>query len=106
MDCDCCNARAPTNAHRSSSYNIQHIREYVITLNNITLYFNGLRFPLKLNDIKIFDSYNSTISINDFGCDNKAKEIIGPFYLTKEERVHHVNSMLLVDSNYFKGYQH
>ena len=79
----------------------------VITLNNnITLSFNALYIPLKLKDIQIFECYNSTISINDFGCDNKAKEIIGPFYLTKEERVHHVNLMLLEDSNNFKCYQH
>lgn len=92
----------PANAHRTTAYNIQNIEEDVITLNNdITLNFSGLRFPLKIKDIKTFESCNNTISINVFGCDNEAKEIIGPFYLTKEERIQHINLMLLEDTNNF-----
>lgn len=83
-------------SERCSSYNIDNIRADIINLqNNVTLDFSYLKFPLKLKDIKIFEEKNSNISVNVFGYDEDTDEVIGPFYITKEEKSKHVNLLLL-----------
>ncbi|XP_055385864.1 uncharacterized protein LOC129614933 [Condylostylus longicornis] len=87
---------------RTSTYKIRDIRAERITLeNNISLKFDGLTFPLKVSDIKIFEELNSNISINVFGYekvetnDNTFFQISGPYYCTTEKKVHHINLLLI-----------
>ncbi|XP_073831535.1 uncharacterized protein [Musca autumnalis] len=59
----------------------------------------GLSFPLALKDVKQFEKANPEISVNVFGYERNSIE--GPYYLTKEEKRHHVNLILLNDGDKF-----
>jgi hypothetical protein len=66
--------------------------------------FTGISFPVKLSDIPKFEMLNN-ISVNVYGTELKFdkikdrwfSEIIGPFYLTSQQRKLHVNLLLIVD---------
>lgn len=88
------------NGERCSSYDIDSITSDIITLSNgVTLNFKGLRFPLSLKEIKIFEKNNVGISINVFGWNEMKSEVVGPYKLTKEERDTHINLLLLEDKD-------
>lgn len=88
--------RAP---QRCTSYKIANINADVITLqNNVVLNFSSMKFPLKLSDIKIFETNNNSVSVNVFGYDEETDEIVGPFYITKDEKPKHINLLLLENS--------
>lgn len=75
------------------TYQIADISSDLIVLNTTTtLNFSRMSFPLMLKDIKIFEQ-NNNISVNVFGYDNDA--IVGPYYLTKDEKANHINLLLL-----------
>lgn len=83
----------PNNEMRKpETYKIADISSNVIKVNDVTLNFSTISFPLKLKDIKIFEK-NNEISVNVFGYDNNT--IVGPYYLTKEEKSNHINLLLL-----------
>ncbi|XP_037921320.1 uncharacterized protein LOC119658124 [Hermetia illucens] len=88
----------PVNTHleKTSSYEIDDITDSVIVLKNGRIInFWGLDFPLKVKDISVFEELNPSISINLFGYDSEMKKIVGPYHLSKEEKVHHINLLLL-----------
>lgn len=49
----------------------------------------NISFPISLRDIKIFEVNNPTISVNVYKLTKD--KVTGPLYLTKEEKVHHVD---------------
>lgn len=83
----------------TSSYNVNINDGIIILSNGIQLNFEGLEFPMALKDIKIFEANNSHISLNVFGYENG--EVIGPYHLTKEEKINHVNLLMLHDDDKF-----
>lgn len=92
---------AEKNSDRVSSYKVENIESKKIMLkNNIEIDFGELEFPLQITDIDKFEKLNPNISVNVFGlsCDerdsNKCK-IIGPFHTTSEEKVNHINLLLI-----------
>ncbi|KAI8129580.1 hypothetical protein CVS40_0929 [Lucilia cuprina] len=91
------------NFQRINSYNIiNDISSAVIRLqNNVVIDFSSLLFPLNLKSISTFEKNNPNISINVFGYDEENDEIVGPFYLTKEEKIKHINLMLLENTEGF-----
>lgn len=66
------------------------------------LRFDGINFPVKLNDIHKFEILNN-ISINVFGINNQYKdgkmvsEIVGPLHFTNKRQNTHVNLLLVTD---------
>lgn len=64
-------------------------------------YFNtsGIKFPVSLRDIKLFERLNSDkeISVNVYTVENQ--QIVGPLYLTQKEKSNHVNLLLLNSKN-------
>lgn len=76
------------------TYNIDNISLDMIELNNTTLDFSRMVFPVKLKDINIFEK-NNDISVNVFGYDNG--EIVGPYYLTREEKRIHINLLFITN---------
>lgn len=60
------------------------------------LNINNLNFPLKLNDIPLFEKNNENISINVFTLEKK--KIVGPLYHTMKKKPNHVN-LLYVEKN-------
>lgn len=87
---------APANRRRTSSYNIPDITAKQIVLQNgVVLNFEGLRFPMALKDIAIFEAKNPSISVNVFGYDYSSNLVVGPFYITKMEKEEHHNLLLL-----------
>ncbi|XP_050340230.1 uncharacterized protein LOC126766507 [Bactrocera neohumeralis] len=87
------------NRQRCSSYNIRNIQDSIITLNNgKVVNFKNLNFPLQIKDIKIFEANNPNISVNVFGIEDNL--LVGPFYLTKEEKSHHVNLISLYSDDF------
>lgn len=79
-------------------YNIGHIECERIHLGEIEINFEGLHFPLPLHQIKKFEKQNE-ISINVFGYDGSS--IVGPYYLTVEEKEVHINLLLLQSGDNF-----
>ena len=59
--------------------------------------WSGLKFPVKLNQIAIFEKFNPSISINVFGFD----KTIYPLRIskTKSERTRIVNLLLISEKN-------
>lgn len=76
-----------------SSYNIFNIPEEEIIVGNNKLNFKNMEFPLKLRDVKKFEYQNKEISVNVFGFESNV--IVGPYYITKEEKSKHINLILL-----------
>ncbi|XP_073824186.1 uncharacterized protein [Musca autumnalis] len=75
------------------AYNI-NVRLEVITLQSgMIVDFRGLSFPMALKSIKIFEANNENISVNVFGYEKK--KIARPYYLTRKEKCHHINLILL-----------
>ncbi|XP_073831735.1 uncharacterized protein [Musca autumnalis] len=88
-----------THVDRPSTYKVD-VKQDVIRLDSgITLNFMGLSFPLALKDVKQFEKANPEISVNVYGYERYSIE--GPYYLTKEEKRHHVNLILLNDGDKF-----
>ncbi|XP_065354937.1 uncharacterized protein LOC135949334 [Calliphora vicina] len=85
------------NSCRTTSYKI-NICDTTINCKGYCLDFKGLQFPLKLNDIAIFEENNPTISINVFGCEPEKYKIVGPYYKTKGRKVKHVNLLFLQEN--------
>lgn len=77
-----------------NSYRVKDITEPKIRLSNIVLHFDKMIFPLKLKDIKLFEALND-ISVNVFGMEGK--NIVGPYYLTSNEKDIHINLVLLTN---------
>ncbi|XP_046811879.1 uncharacterized protein LOC124421113, partial [Lucilia cuprina] len=66
----------------------------MITLENgKILNFKGLKFPLAVSMIKIFEENNPEISVNVFGLEGD--HVVGPFYFTQNEKNIHINLLLL-----------
>ncbi|XP_061712768.1 uncharacterized protein LOC133521721 [Cydia pomonella] len=80
------------NANRSTSY-MQHQNK---------LKFDGIRFPVKLSDIKKVEKLND-ISINVFGLEydsiSKRNNIVGPLHFTKSRKERHINLLYLSNGN-------
>ena len=55
--------------------------------------WSGLKFPVKLNQIIIFEKLNPQISINVFGCEG----VVYPLQLSKTKRTQIVNLLLISD---------
>lgn len=85
-----------TNKCRCSSYQVD-ISMSKIKVENHLLNFENIIFPMKLEDINNFEHLNPPISVNVFGYNNK--EVIGPYYLTKEEKTNHINLLLILSPN-------
>ncbi|XP_061388725.1 uncharacterized protein LOC133323843 [Musca vetustissima] len=83
----------------TSSYKIDITQEVIALQSGVVLDFRGLNFPLSLKKIKHFEKMNADISINVFGFENN--EVVGPYYLTKNEKDVHVNLILLYNDNKF-----
>ncbi|KAI8123512.1 hypothetical protein CVS40_5989 [Lucilia cuprina] len=81
-------------AHLTSKYKI-NISSKLICLNGYNLNFNGLCFPVKLKDIKIFETNNPKLSINVFGYDRKSDLVDGPHYKTMKGKKKHINLLFL-----------
>ncbi|KAJ8917969.1 hypothetical protein NQ315_002664 [Exocentrus adspersus] len=64
----------------------------------------GMSFPLKLTDIKKFES-NNNISINVYGLKSEFKDnkmiydIVGPLHYSQQKLERHVNLLLITDDN-------
>jgi hypothetical protein len=64
------------------------------------LNFNNIKFPVQYHDYKKFESQNISISINVF--EYKIKEeklLINPIYITKEEKLNHVDLLIIKDDS-------
>lgn len=86
----------PLNPSKCSSYAIDNINSSIITLQNgLTLNFEGIEFPMELKYIKLFEEKNPNISVNVFGYEYSSKSVVGPYYITKQEKDKHVNLLLL-----------
>ncbi|XP_055371967.1 uncharacterized protein LOC129605956 [Condylostylus longicornis] len=87
-----------SHSDRTSSYNIMcNINREIILLNEeISLNFTGLQFPMKVDDIYVFENLNPNISINVFGLDENSN-VIGPYYHTKliKRRIYMCSGCLL-----------
>lgn len=82
--------------NRPNKYKIQNISDNIIRLVcGKILNFTGMQFPTEIREVAIFEKKNSDISVNVFGYDRKSKDVIGPFYITKEEKTNHINLLLL-----------
>ncbi|XP_073845092.1 uncharacterized protein [Musca autumnalis] len=88
-----------THVDRTFSYKVDIKQDIIRLETGITLNFLGLCFPLGLKDVKLFEKANPEISVNVFGYENES--IVGPYHLTKEEKTHHVNLILLNDGDKF-----
>ncbi|KAI8129126.1 hypothetical protein CVS40_1221 [Lucilia cuprina] len=85
---------------RPNKYNVgNNINCEIIKFKGYTLNFKGLSFPLKLNDISIFEDNNPNISINVFGYDKDTNKIVGPYYRRKAKRSKHINLLFLQDKS-------
>ncbi|XP_065354938.1 uncharacterized protein LOC135949335 [Calliphora vicina] len=85
------------NSSRTSAYKL-NICSKTINCNGYCLDFKGLQFPLKLNDIAIFEENNPTISINVFGCEPENYKVVGPYYKTKGKKAKHINLLFLQEN--------
>ncbi|XP_046806306.1 uncharacterized protein LOC124419769 [Lucilia cuprina] len=85
---------------RPNKYNVgNNISCEIIKFKGYNLNFKGLSFPLKLNDISIFEDNNPNISINVFGYDKETNKIVGPYYRRKAKRSKHINLLFLQDKS-------
>ena len=50
---------------------------------------------MKLEEIHHFERMNPTISVNVFGLDEERKCVIGPYFITSQEKQKHINLLLL-----------
>lgn len=93
--------RGSGDLRKTSTYKIPNITSDVITIDNITLRFSSLEFPMKLCDINLFEEMNPNISINVFGYERvetskgEHYQIVGPYYSTKNEKINHINLLLI-----------
>ena len=58
-----------------------------------SLNWNGLKFPVDLKQIKIFENNNPSISINVFGYE----EEVYPLKISKEKRINNIDLLLILD---------
>lgn len=79
-----------------SKYAVNNISDDIINISGgRRLNFTSMSFPTDIKDIHLFEKNNIDISINVFGYDNKLKTVIGPYYITKNEKQFHINLLLL-----------
>lgn len=72
---------------------VSHYKPYLKELN-----LNDIKFPVKISQIKKFESNNPTIAINVFHFSNLTKEIL-PIRITQyRNRRHHINLLMLTDT--------
>ncbi|XP_065362022.1 uncharacterized protein LOC135955596 [Calliphora vicina] len=84
------------NTIRTSTYKINNISDNIIILRcGRVLNFSTMNFPADIKEIKLFEKNNIDISINVFGYDKKLKSVVGPYYITTNEKIIHINLMLL-----------
>ena len=91
----------PVSIHteKTSSYGISDIaNEFIMLKNDVCISFKGLSFPMKINDIKMFEEMNPTISVNVFGYNELTGNIVGPYYCTQSEKAQHINLLFLTES--------
>lgn len=66
------------------------------------LIFDGIKFPVSVNQIPLFESLND-ISVNVYGLERELAngkiniEVVGPLYFTTSRKARHVNLLLLED---------
>ena len=84
------------NLDRCSTYRIENINESMISVEGRIINFSNLDFPLQIIDVAKFEEINADISINVFGLEGNT--VIGPYYLTKEEKSIHLNLLLIFNS--------
>ena len=89
--------------------NKEFISNYILFKN--TLNMSGIEYPVSLKSISKFEAQNPNISINVFGYDiddnirNESKNEVYPLRITpNKDRLHHVNLLLLSDTNSRKHY--
>ena len=64
-----------------------------------TLNFDGISFPVKVKDIPKFEKQNSEISVNVISQDPDTKGYSIDYASAERQRRHHVNLLLLYDTN-------
>lgn len=69
--------------------NADRVKKYTKFQNKLN--FKGIKFPVKLNDMNMFERNNENISINVYAYDTK----VSPIRITKNIKEHHVNLLLL-----------
>lgn len=79
-----------------NSYEISDIESDFIIVDEIVLNFQGMQFPAPLKQIRKFEKQNS-ISINVFGYNGHS--IVGPYYITTDEKPTHLNLLLLTSGD-------
>ena len=85
-----------THKERVSQYNVRISNSQIyLRENDFTLNFSNMEFPLSLKMIEKFERINPDISINVFGYDKKNNTATGPLYVTKEEKTHHFNLVMM-----------
>ena len=85
------------------------VSKYLPFINTISM--SGIEYPVSINSISKFETQNPNISINVFGYDiednirNESKNEVYPLRITSnKDRLHHVNLLLLSDTNSRKHY--
>ncbi|XP_046806281.1 uncharacterized protein LOC124419759 [Lucilia cuprina] len=83
----------------TSKYKVHNISSDIIRIKNYSLNFKGLSFPLKLNDISIFEENNRDISVNVFCYDEENQKIVGPYYKRRARKAKHINLLFIEERN-------
>lgn len=65
--------------------------------------FDGIEFPVKINQIKRFEQQNN-ISVNVYTLNEKETKVVGPIYHTSKKLKQHVNLMYLTNDDNMSHY--
>ena len=82
-------------AKGSCSYRVHHYRPYLQDIN-----IKDLDFPLSVKQVEKVEKQNN-ISVNVFGyeSENEGKPLIFPLHITKTDKLHHVNLLLITEED-------
>ena len=87
----------------------ESVSKYTSFIN--TLNMSGIEYPVSIDSLSKFETQNPNISVNVFGYDiednirNESKNEVYPLRITpNKDRLHHVNLLLLSDTNSRKHY--
>lgn len=82
--------------------NPERVSNYTPYVNELN--FDGIDFPVGLNQVKVFERQND-ISVNIYGLDETfvegrmRYEVVGPLYFTASRKTRHVNLLLITGNN-------
>ncbi|XP_075158156.1 uncharacterized protein LOC142231433 [Haematobia irritans] len=87
----------PTHPTRTSSYRVDIRQQNILLENNINLNFEGLEFPMPVQEIPKFEKLNPGVSINVYGYNRKDDTVIGPYHISQNVVPNgvHINLLLL-----------